>query len=240
MKKTKIFDKKNKKGYLYFVNKKGDVARTKILKNKNSTSSKSTRYAVIKRKTTETQITGELTIGSNGKTDINTGVGFLDHMLTLFAFHGLFDLTLKATGDLNVDTHHTNEDVAICLGKAFRDALGDCKGIKRYGSKDVPMDNAAVKVMVDIGGRYAFAWRTPNYATTIYVARENYSLDDGKDFLDSFAKNANINLHIDIYSGEDVHHILEAVFKALGMAMDEATQIDVRRKGVPSTKGRID
>ena len=202
--------------------------------------SKNVRSAVINRKTTETQITGKLFIDGKGKAEINTGLGFLDHMLTLFAFHGLFDLTLKAMGDLKVDIHHTNEDAAICLGKAFKDALGDCKGIKRYGSKDVPMDSAAAKVMVDIGGRYAFAWRTPNYATTIYVAQENYSLDDGKDFLGSFAKNANINLHIDIYSGEDVHHILEAVFKALGMAMDEATQIDVRRKGVPSTKGRID
>jgi len=201
---------------------------------------KSSRSAAIRRKTTETEIRGELIIDGTGKTEIKTGIGFLDHMLTLFAFHGLFDLTLKAAGDLKVDTHHTNEDVAICLGKAFKDALGDCKGIKRYGSKDVPMDSAAVKVMVDIGGRYAFAWRTPNYATTIHVARENYSLDDGEDFLDSFAKNANINLHVEIYSGEDVHHILEAVFKALGLAMDEATQIDARRKGVPSTKGRID
>jgi len=201
---------------------------------------KKIRVAKIKRKTTETDISGELVIDGGGKADIKTGIGFLDHMLTLFTFHGLFDLTLKAKGDLNVDTHHTNEDIAICLGKAFREALGGCKGIKRYGSKEVPMDNAAAKVMVDIGGRYAFVWRTPNYATTIYVAKENYSLDDGKDFLDSFAKNANINLHVEIYSGEDVHHILEAVFKAFGIAMDEATQVDIRRKGVPSTKGRID
>lgn len=200
---------------------------------------KKVRSTTIKRKTTETDITGELKIDGSGKADINTGVGFLDHMLTLFAFHGLFDLTLKAKGDLKVDIHHTNEDAAICLGKAFKEALGDCKGIKRYGSKEVPMDNAAAKVMVDIGGRYAFIWRMPNYSTTI-TARENYSLDDGKDFLDTFAKNVNINLHVDIYSGEDVHHVLEAVFKAMGIALDEATQIDVRRKGVPSTKGRID
>lgn len=198
------------------------------------------RSALINRKTTETKIAGELIIDGSGKTDINTGVGFLDHMLTLFTFHGLFDLALKAKGDLKVDIHHTNEDVAICLGKAFKEALGDYKGIRRYGSKEIPMDMAAAKVMVDMGGRYAFAWRIPKYDTTLYVARENYSLEDGKDFLDSFAKSANMNLHVDIYSGEDVHHILEAVFKALGMAMDEATQIDVRRKGVPSTKGTID
>jgi imidazoleglycerol-phosphate dehydratase len=200
---------------------------------------KKARIAKIKRKTTETDISGELTIDGSGKTDINTGVGFLDHMLTLFAFHGLFDLTLKAKGDLKVDIHHTNEDVAICLGKAFKEALGDCKGIKRYGSKEVPMDMAAAKVMIDIGGRYAFVWKAPNYWQSL-PHKEGYSMEYGKDFLDTFAKNANINLHVDIYSGEDVHHVLEAVFKALGMAMDEAAQIDVRRKGVPSTKGRID
>jgi imidazoleglycerol-phosphate dehydratase len=200
---------------------------------------KKVRVAKIKRKTTETDITGELSIDGNGGTNIKTGIGFLDHMLTLFAFHGLFDLVLKAKGDLNVDAHHTNEDVAICLGKAFKEALGDCKGIKRYGSKEVPMDMAAAKVMVDIGGRYAYLWKIPSYSQTI-PREDKYSLDDGKDFMDAFAKNANINLHVEIYSGEDVHHVLEAVFKAFGMAMDEATQIDTRRKGVPSTKGRID
>jgi len=200
---------------------------------------KKQRSAAIKRKTTETDITGKLVIEGSGKTDINTGIGFLDHMLTLFAFHGLFDLTLEAKGDLKVDSHHTNEDVAICLGKAFKEALGDCKGIKRYGAKELPMDMAAAKVMVDIGGRYAFVWRTPSYAMTLINA-ESYSFNEGKDFLDTFAKSANINLHVEIYSGEDVHHVLEAVFKAFGIAMDEATQIDARRKGVPSTKGTID
>ena len=200
---------------------------------------KKTRSAAIKRKTTETDISGKLAIDGKGKAEIDTGIGFLDHMLTLFAFHGLFDLTLKAKGDLKVDTHHTNEDVAICLGKAFKEALGDCKGIKRYGSKEVPMDMAAAKATVDVGGRYAFAFRLPPH-TDEWAPQESYSIEDGKDFLDSFAKNANINLHIDIYSGGDVHHMLEAAFKALGMALDEATQIDVRRKGVPSTKGVID
>lgn len=200
---------------------------------------KKTRSAKIKRKTTETQITGELVIDGSGKTDVNTGIGFLDHMLTLFTFHGLFNLTLKAKGDLKVDAHHTNEDIAICIGKAFKEALGECKGIKRYGSKEVPMDMAAAKVMVDIGGRYSFLWRMPSYNQTI-SREDKYSLDDGKDFMDAFAKSANINLHVEIYSGEDVHHVLEAVFKAFGIAMDEATQIDARRKGVPSTKGRID
>ena len=196
------------------------------------------RNAVIKRKTTETDINGRLVIDGTGKADVNTGIGFLDHMLTLFAFHGLFDLMLKAKGDLKVDSHHTNEDVGICLGKAFKHALGDCRGIKRYGSKEVPMDTAAAKVMVDIGGRYAFVWKAPPYSNTF--ASEGYTIDEGKDFLDTFAKNANMNLHVEIYSGEDTHHVLEAIFKALGIALDEATQIDARRKGVPSTKGTID
>lgn len=200
---------------------------------------KKIRESLIRRKTTETDISGKLVIDGSGKADIKTGIGFLDHMLTLFTFHGLFDLDLKVKGDLKVDIHHTNEDAAICLGKAFRQALGDCKGIKRYGSKEIPMDMAAAKVMVDIGGRYAFAWRMPSYSETL-PAPENYSIDHGKDFLDTFAKNAAINMHIDVYSGQDVHHVLEAIFKALGIALDEATQIDVRRKGVPSTKGTID
>ncbi|MFH0763817.1 MAG: imidazoleglycerol-phosphate dehydratase HisB [Candidatus Omnitrophota bacterium] len=199
---------------------------------------KKIRGANIKRKTTETDISGKLAIDGKGKADIKTGIGFLDHMLTLFAFHGLFDLTLKAKGDLNVDTHHTNEDVAICLGKAFKEGLGDCSGIKRYGSKEVPMDQAEAKAVIDIGGRYAFIWRVPAYAASL--ASEGYSIEDGKDFLDTFAKNANINLHIEIYSGNDLHHVLEAVFKAFGIALDEATGIDARRKGVPSTKGTID
>jgi imidazoleglycerol-phosphate dehydratase len=197
------------------------------------------RSATFKRKTTETDISGTIVIDGTGKAGIDTGIGFLDHMLTLFAFHGLFDLTVRAKGDLKVDMHHTNEDLAICLGKAFKQALGDCKGIKRYGSKEVPMDAAAAKAMVDIGGRYAFAWRMPSYSETLPSA-ESYSIEDGKDFLDTFAKNAAINLHIDVYAGQDVHHVLEAVFKALGIALDEATQVDTRRKGVPSTKGTID
>ncbi len=202
---------------------------------------KKIRSADIRRETTETDITGKLVIDGKGKADIKTGIGFLDHMLTLFAFHGLFDLAIKAKGDLNVDTHHTNEDVAICLGKAFKDALGDCASIRRFGSKEVPMDLASAKVTVDIGGRYAFLWRTPPTGWNEQVSREEgYSFEDGKDFLDTLAKNANINLHVEIYSGQDVHHVLEAIFKALGIAMDEATQIDTRRKGVPSTKGTID
>ena len=199
------------------------------------------RIAVIKRKTKETSVSCTLAIDGKGKANIATGIGFLDHMLTLFAFHGLFDLELKAKGDLKVDIHHTNEDIAICMGKAFREALGDCKRIRRFGSKEVPMDMAAAKVIVDIGGRYAFLLRLPTAYPTEIVSREaGYSFEDGKDFLDTFAKSASLNLHIEVYSGQDMHHVLEAIFKALGVALDDATQIDARRTGIPSTKGIIE
>ena len=193
------------------------------------------REAVIKRKTKETDISGKLVLDGKGKSDIKTGIGFLDHMLELFAFHGLFDITLKAKGDLNVDVHHTNEDIGICMGKAFKDALGDCKGIKRFGSADVPMDKAQAKVVVDISNRYAFQKKAEAMPSG---SEKGYSFDDGMDFLDSFAKKLNMNLHIET-SGDDLHHVLEAVFKAFGVALDQATQIDPRRKDIPSTKGVI-
>ena len=194
------------------------------------------RKAAIKRKTKETDISGKLVIDGSGKTKIDTGIGFLDHMLELFTFHGLFDLELKASGDLNVDMHHTNEDIGISLGKAFKDALGDCKGIKRFGSAEVPMDKARAKVAIDISNRYAFQ---KTIQTVPVGAEKGYSFVDGMDFLDSFAKKLNLNLHIEVLSGSDLHHILEAVFKAFGVALDRATQIDPRRKDIPSTKGII-
>lgn len=193
------------------------------------------RTAEIKRKTKETDISGKLVIDGKGKADIKTGIGFLDHMLDLFAFHGLFDLKLKAVGDLNVDIHHTNEDIGIALGIAFKEALGDCKGIRRFGSAEVPMDKARAKAVVDISNRYAFEKRIE---TLPHGSEEGYSFDDGIDFLDSFAKRFNINLHIEA-SGGDLHHVFEAIFKALGVALDQATQIDPRRKDIPSTKGII-
>ncbi|MFH1996272.1 MAG: imidazoleglycerol-phosphate dehydratase [Candidatus Omnitrophota bacterium] len=209
---------------------------------------KNKRTSKIKRKTSETEITGLLALEGDGRTEIKTGIGFLDHMLTLFAFHGLFDLTLEAKGDLDVDMHHTNEDIAICLGKALKDALGDCVGIRRYGSAEVPMDLARAKIAIDIGGRDAYSGikfvnrQIPPEPSSIYTETEGkrYSLADGNDFFETFAKSARINLHAEVSSGEDAHHILEALFKALGIALDQATQIDPRRKGVPSTKGVID
>jgi imidazoleglycerol-phosphate dehydratase len=191
------------------------------------------RSAMIKRKTKETDISGRLLVDGRGQTDIKTGIGFLDHMLDLFAFHGLFDLVLKATGDLSVDMHHTNEDIGIALGRAFKDALGDCRSIKRFGFSEVPMDQARAKVINDISNRYTFQ---KDIRDLPHGSEKGYSFDDGMDFLDSFAKNLNINLHIET-SGTDLHHILEAVFKAFGIALDQATQIEPRRKDIPSTKG---
>ncbi|MBU4376194.1 MAG: imidazoleglycerol-phosphate dehydratase [Candidatus Omnitrophica bacterium] len=200
------------------------------------------REAPIDRKTKETAITGKLIIDGGGKTDIKIKVGFLKHMLDLFVFWGHFDLNLNVEGDLEVDQHHTNEDVGICLGKAFKKALGDCTGINRMGSAEVPMDEAQAKVVIDISGRYAFSkkiFTEVQSASTAWLKEEGYSFNDGMDFIDSFAKNLNANIHVDISSGDDLHHILEAVFKAFGKALDQATQIDPRRKEVPSTKGII-
>jgi len=206
------------------------------------------RKAEIYRKTTETKITGALIIDGQGKADVKTGIGFLDHMLSLFAFHGLFDLKLRVKGDLEVDTHHTNEDVAICLGQAFKKALGACRGIRRFGSSEVPMDHARAKVAIDISGRPSYEGikfkdgkeEPPLSSVKGVSSRENYSMEDGDEFLDSLAKNVGMNLHVDMLARSDMHHNLEAIFKALGLAMDHATEIDPRRqKSVPSTKGII-
>ena len=194
------------------------------------------RKDTLKRKTKETEISVTLNVDGKGKANINTSIGFLDHMLELFTFHGLFDLDIQAKGDLKVDLHHTNEDIGICLGQAFKKVLGDCAGIKRFGSAEVPMDQARAKVAIDISNRYAFSGLKEPPPGPV-ISKENYSLHDASDLLESFAKNMNINLHVDIISGTDLHHILESVFKALGIALDQATQIDPRRKEVPSTKG---
>ncbi len=201
------------------------------------------REAKISRKTKETQISVTLNIDGKGKNKISTRVGFLNHMLDLFAYHGLFDLEITAKGDLNIDMHHTNEDLGICLGQAFKKALGDCKGIRRFGDAEIPMDKARARVSVDISNRYAYEFKVSTggaigaAAIAPFQPIKGYKIEDAKDLLDSFAKNLNINLHIEILQGRDTHHVLEAVFKSLGKALDEATQIDPRRKEIPSTKG---
>jgi len=195
------------------------------------------RIAKVKRKTTETDIALTLNIDGTGKARIKTGIGFLDHMLTLFAKHGLFDLEIKAKGDLGVDIHHTNEDIGICLGEAIKKALKDKKGIKRFGTKYVPMEEALAKVVLDLSGRYNLIF--PKKLIEIDKKVEGYSVNDTEHFLKALSREAGINLNVNIESGEDVHHIIEAIFKALGMALDEATTIDPRRKDVPSTKGKL-
>jgi imidazoleglycerol-phosphate dehydratase len=200
------------------------------------------RTTTIKRKTKETDITVKLNIDGTGKSKINTGIGILDHMLELFAFHGLFDLEILAKGDLKVDIHHTNEDIGIVLGEVFDEALGDKKGIRRFGSASVPMEDAVANVAVDISGRGFFEKiKMEPMVQPIRQDEAGYSLDHANHFFEAFAKKMEINLSIKLSSANpDLHTNLEPIFKALGKALDEATQIDPRRKGIPSTKGVID
>jgi imidazoleglycerol-phosphate dehydratase len=194
------------------------------------------RTSTIQRKTNETDISLTLNLDGSGQHNIQTGVGFLDHMLTHVAVHGLFDLTVKAVGDLHIDAHHTIEDTALVLGQAFAESLGDKKGIVRMASVYVPMDEALAFAAVDLSGRpYTIVqadWHTPA------IGQFPTSLID--HFLESFAVTARINLHARVLYGKDDHHQCEALFKALGRALDAATIIDPRRVGVvPSTKGSL-
>lgn len=197
------------------------------------------RTAELKRKTKETDIKARLNLDGKGKAKIDTGIGFLDHMLELFVYHGLFDLTLKARGDLYVDTHHTNEDIGIVLGKAFKKALNADKGINRFGHAFVPMDEALsrARVVLDISQRPSlyFKSRIKNFKPA-----KAYDLNDCEEFLKAFALNSGVNMHVDIIRGKDTHHILESVFKAFGRALSQASRIEPRRRGkAPSTKGRL-
>lgn len=199
------------------------------------------RIASVKRKTKETDIIVKLKIDGTGKSKINTGIGILDHMLELFAFHGLFDLQINARGDLKVDIHHTNEDIGIVLGEAFKKALGDKKGIRRFGSASVPMEDVVANVTVDISGRGFFKEITREPSIHRPIVQEGYSLGYANHFFEGFAKKMGMNLSIKLVGTNlDLHTTLEPVFKALGLALDQATQIDPRRKGIPSTKGVID
>jgi imidazoleglycerol-phosphate dehydratase len=198
------------------------------------------RTSIIKRKTKETDITARLNIDGGGRSKINTGIGILDHMLELFSFHGLFDLEIAAKGDLKVDIHHTNEDIGIVLGQAFKKALFKKQGIRRFGSISVPMEEVVAQVSVDISGRGYFRLSLAKSPPTI-KKQDNYDLSSAEHFFESFAKHLGMNLNIVIDpASADLHTTLEPVFKALGIALDQATQIDPRRKGVPSTKGMID
>lgn len=201
------------------------------------------RKACVNRNTKETRIAVDLVIGGEGKSNINSGIGFLDHMLELFSFWGHFDLNVQASGDLQVDIHHTNEDVGIVLGQAFKKALADKRGIRRIGSVSVPMEEVTASVAVDICGRASFKLDLSGKAVAYPLARsgENYKMEYAEHFFESFSQQLGANINIKIENpSQDLHATLEPAFKALGIALDQATQIDPRRKGIPSTKGVID
>lgn len=195
------------------------------------------RKAELKRKTNETDIKISLVIDGRGRSTVSTGMPFLDHMLHLLAKHGLYDLQVKAVGDLHVDIHHTNEDVGIALGQAFTKALGDKKGLRRYGYFSVPMDEVLAKVTLDFSGRPSFSLHQAKGVK--YSRLENYSFHDATEFLRAFCQHAGVTMHVEVLSGKDSHHIIEGTFKALAKALDMATQIDPRVLGIPSTKGSI-
>lgn len=193
------------------------------------------RQASIKRTTSETDIELTFNLDGSGVCELETDVPFLNHMLDLFTKHGQFDLYVDARGDVEIDDHHTVEDIGICLGQTLREALGDKKGIKRYASVFVPMDEALAQVVVDVSNRPHLEYRAEYPSATV----GSFSVELVKEFLWKFALEARITLHVIVHYGENTHHMIEAVFKALGRALDEATQIDPRVKGVPSTKGLL-
>ena len=194
------------------------------------------RTAKIKRHTLETQISLCLNLDGKGKSKIRTGLPFFDHMLTLFAKHGLFDLTVKAKGDTDVDYHHTVEDVGLVLGQAFKEALGDKVGIRRYGFFLLPMDESLARVVIDVGGRPHLVYVAE--APTMFVRDFNIVLV--KEFCRAFSNALGANLHVQLLYGEEPHHVAEAIFKCLARALDQATQIEPRAADLlPSTKGTI-
>ncbi|RJQ41597.1 MAG: imidazoleglycerol-phosphate dehydratase HisB [Nitrospiraceae bacterium] len=194
------------------------------------------RKAAIKRKTKETNISLDLNLDGRGSYSINTSIPFLDHMLSLMCKHGLFDIKLKAKGDVDIDDHHTVEDIGIVLGKALKQALGDMKGINRYGQASVPMDEALASISIDISGRPYFVYKVefPKKSKL-----KDFDPDLIEDFLQAFVSNSSITLHINALYGRNIHHIIEAIFKGLGRALREAAAVNPKVKGIPSTKGKL-
>lgn len=193
------------------------------------------RQAEVIRKTKETEVNLYLNLDGSGKSEINTGYPFFDHMLQLFCLHGFFDLKIKAKGDIQVDEHHLVEDVGICLGRAFSRALEDKRGIKRYGCSTIPMDEVLAQCSVDISGRPFLVFNLRNSEQTKLKVEECF-----KDFFRAFCIHSGITLHINVYYGEGYHHTLEAVFKSFAISLDQATQKEERRDIPPSTKGYIE
>ena len=194
------------------------------------------RIATVSRRTAETDITLQLKVDGAGVSRIDTGIPFLDHMLTLFAKHGLFDLDVKAQGDVAVDYHHTVEDIGLVLGEAFKTALGDKIGLKRYGFFLLPMDESLARVVLHLGGRPHLVYEVQ--APTMFVRDFNLALV--KEFFQAFANNVGANVHVQLLYGEEPHHVVEAVFKCFARALDMATQIEPRAADqLPSTKGML-
>ena len=200
---------------------------------RKSTEDKKKRCAIIERKTAETQVAIKLNLDGEGKCEIATGIGFLDHMLNLFAKHGFMDLTVKAKGDLEIDSHHTVEDIGIVLGEALKEALGDKAGIHRYGNCFIPMDETLAQVCLDFSGRpfLVFGAEIPK------VQLGNYETEMTEEFFRAVAMNCGLTLHIRVLYGSNAHHIIEAIFKAFARAVAEAVTMDPRVKGVMSSKG---
>lgn len=193
------------------------------------------RTAAIERRTAETQITLSIDLDGEGQADLRTGVGFFDHMLTLFARHGLFDLAVIAEGDLHVDHHHTVEDVGICLGQAIRQAIGEKRGIQRYGSMTLPMEETLVTSALDLSGRF---WFVDKFQFPTEKIGE-FDVQLVEVFWQAVAANALMNLHVVLHHGQNSHHIAEAIFKATARALKQAVSIDPRETGVPSSKGTL-
>ena len=193
------------------------------------------RTAAVSRETAETTIDLTLAVDGDGDAEVDTGIGFYDHMLGSFAKHGLFDLTVRCDGDIAIDDHHTVEDVAICLGEAFDEALGDKRGIRRYADRRVPLDEAVASVVVDVAGR-------PYYDFSGEFSQESvggFTSAMADHFAMSLAHNAGLTLHAAVERGDNAHHEVEALFKALARALDDATRLDERRSDTPSTKGEL-
>lgn len=195
----------------------------------------SSRSAAIRRKTKETDVRVKLSLDGTGRSKISIGLPFLEHMLELFAKHGLFDLQVNCKGDLEVDDHHSVEDVAITLGQALVQALGDKRGINRYGEAVVPMDEALCRSVIDLSGRFYLVYEVPTRRQKI----GNFSVELAEHFWRSFSETAKFNLHIDCLRGRNTHHILEGTFKASARALRQAVELNSRVSGVPSTKGSL-
>lgn len=210
------------------------------------------RKSTVERKTKETEVKISLNLDGKGRSKINTSYPFLDHMLSLFCYHGFFDLEIRAKGDTEVDYHHLVEDIGICLGDAVKEALGEKKGIKRYGNCFLPMDEVLVQVVIDISGRpllvfnpspeiKKYSSKIKKYSSSLdrelFISK--FNLDLFKEFFRGFSSHSGITLHINLYYGGNFHHLMEAVFKAFGISLDEATGLDQRQRGVPSTKEKL-